>query len=86
MAKRGEIDLGDQVRDRVTGYQGIVTGVHEYLQGCRRMTVQPPIDDQGKMREAYFFDEPQLDIQQKSVHTVDDSDSGGPIERATQPR
>lgn len=36
------INLGDEVQDTVTGFQGIAVSRHVYLQGCDRITIQPP--------------------------------------------
>lgn len=33
--------IGDQVRDKVTGFSGIVVARTEWLNGCIRLTVQP---------------------------------------------
>lgn len=31
--------LGDKVRDRITGYEGVVTGKAEYITGCKQLLV-----------------------------------------------
>ena len=36
-----EIKLGDKVRDRVTGYEGIATSKTEFLNGCIQIEVTP---------------------------------------------
>jgi len=56
------INLGDKVKDQVSGFEGIAVTRHSYLQGCDRITVQPPIDKEGKHPDACNFDEPQLDV------------------------
>ena len=56
------VHLGDAVRDTVTGLKGIVVGVAEYLYGCRRLVVQPPVDKDGKYVEAVWVDEPQVKV------------------------
>jgi hypothetical protein len=61
------IDLGDRVKDSITGFQGIVVIVSEYLQGCRRIVVQPEALHEGKPVEPQYFDEPQLVLVKKSV-------------------
>lgn len=62
-----KIVLGDKVKDSVSGFQGIAVSRHTYLQGCDRITVQPPIDKDGKHPDAMSFDEPQLLIVKASV-------------------
>lgn len=54
------IQLGDRVRDRITGFEGVVIGITDYLYGCRRPIVQPQGMHEGKPKEAQSFDEPQL--------------------------
>lgn len=56
------IRLGDEVRDRITGFQGVVVAKHTYLEGCARFTVQPPIDNEGKLPESHTFDEVILEV------------------------
>ena len=56
------INLGDEVKDTVSGFKGIATARHSYLQGCDRISVQPPIDKDGKHPDSCGFDEPQLKV------------------------
>ncbi len=57
------IELGDLVKDQVSGFKGIATARHTFLQGCDRISVQPAVDKEGKLPETQAFDEPQLDIE-----------------------
>jgi hypothetical protein len=50
------LELGDKVRDTVTGLVGIITGVHQYITGCARASVQPPAQPDGKVPDAYGID------------------------------
>lgn len=57
------VDLGDTVRDAVTGFEGIVEAITVWRFGCRRVTVQPAkLDDSGKPIERQTFDEPTLHV------------------------
>jgi len=47
-----EIKLGKKVRDTITGFEGTVTGIAEYLSGCKRAEVVSN-DDPSK---EYWFD------------------------------
>ena len=62
------IELGDRVKDPVTGHQGIVTCVTTWLHGCIRIGVQPEKAHEGKPIEATYFDQSQLVILKKRVH------------------
>jgi hypothetical protein len=62
------IELGDRVRDRITGYQGIVIGITDWLYGCRRPFVQPEsLDKDGSIVKSESFDEDQLEIVAKGI-------------------
>ncbi len=59
------IKLGDEVKDMVSGFQGIAVARYQYLQGCNRIGVQPPVDRDGKLPEMATFDEPQMEVIEK---------------------
>lgn len=54
------INLGDEVKDVITGFKGIAVARHTYLQGCDRISVQPKINKDGEIPDVCAFDEPQL--------------------------
>lgn len=62
------VNLGDRVKDRVTGFKGIVVATTEWLNGCRRVGVQPEKLEEGKPGDLQWFDEPQVDIVAATVH------------------
>lgn len=77
------VDLGDQVRDLVTGLVGIVTTITLCLNGCRRIGVQPPMGSDGKHPDAWVIDEGQLEVTIKQkVKAKADRSIGGPPEKA----
>ena len=51
--------LGQRYRDPVSEFEGVAIAFHNYLYGCRRVTVAGR-DSDGKPDE-YTFDEPQLE-------------------------
>jgi hypothetical protein len=53
--------LGDVVRDRISGFTGVVTSRTEYLNGCVRWAVSPQQLHEGKPIEAQYFDEEQIE-------------------------
>lgn len=55
-------NLGDKVRDKVTGLSGIVIGRTEWLYGCVRCIVQPQELKDGRPVDNYQVDEPQLEL------------------------
>lgn len=64
--KQMPIELGDKVKDQVTGFSGIVIARVEYLHGCIRFEVQPDKLLDGKPSESSQFDEPQLTLVSKA--------------------
>ncbi len=64
------IELGDRVEDPVTGYKGIAHAITTWMNGCIRIAVQPEtLDKDGKVREDRYFDQGQLRVVKKRVHT-----------------
>ena len=76
------IHLGDLVRDIVTGYEGIVIGITEYLNGCRRPIVQPTkLKEDGTPYEGQAFDEEQLEVVETGRLKLSFAQTGGPEAR-----
>lgn len=49
-----EVKLGNKVKDRVTGFTGIVTGISRYLHGCDRALVESSEIVDGKYLDMAF--------------------------------
>ena len=57
------IKLGQKVRDRITGIEGIAIGRTEWLYGCNRIVIQPKgTGSDGKPIESVVVDEPQCEV------------------------
>jgi hypothetical protein len=56
----GTMQLGDLVKDTITGFSGVVTCKSEWLNGCVRLTLQPVKMKDGKPVESITFDVEQL--------------------------
>lgn len=54
--------LGLRVRDKVTGFEGVVTTVGFELYGCVQAVVHPGLDKDGKARDSTWFDVSRLTI------------------------
>lgn len=59
------VELGDKVKDSVTGYEGIAVAKTTWLHGCIRWLVQPPQRKDGSVPDAQAFDDPQLTVVKK---------------------
>jgi len=67
------IKLGDEVKDKVTGFEGIAMARTEYLYGCVLIGVLLKVlsKDEGKPIDWVWFDEQCLDI-------LSEAKTGGP--------
>lgn len=57
-----KIILGSKVRDWESGVEGIAVTRAEYLNGCVRYGVQPPMGKDGKVPDTEYVDEEQLEV------------------------
>lgn len=72
------IKLGQRVKDKVTGFEGIATAKVIYLNGCVQFCVKPKVDEKGKMVEGEYIDEEQLEVVGEGF-AVDREPNGGPM-------
>lgn len=61
------IELGDKVKDVISGFEGIVIGITNWLHGCKRIGVASQQLKDDKPIDSQWFDEPQVIILQKAV-------------------
>lgn len=77
-----EIKLGMEGRDKITGFEGIITSKVVYLTGCAQFGVTPKCDKDGKVVIAEYFDESRLEVIGNGILNVaafeDTKDLGGP--------
>ena len=78
------VELGDKAKDTVSGFTGIVVGIHDWLNGCTRVTLQPKVDKEGALLESQCFDEPQLKVIKKKTVPKGSRDTGGPAPYKTK--
>lgn len=62
------IELGDRVKDPITGCIGIVVCITTWLHGCIRIGVQPEEVKDGRPVDDRYFDQSQLVVVKKRVH------------------
>ncbi len=87
------IELGQKVKDLVTGFEGIVTAKAEYLNGCVQYCVMPTQTEKGKRPDGEYVDEGQLKVisqgllaakkQAKNTKQDDTYRPGGDMGKAT---
>ena len=67
--------LGKRYRDTISGFEGIATGVFDYLYGCRRVNLEGSVD--GKP-VGHIFDAPQLEeVEGQTIAPSPAASSGG---------
>ena len=59
--------LGDRARDKVSGFEGIVTTQAQHLTGCDRLWLTPRIGDDGKSRDGMWVDIDMVEIVEAGV-------------------
>jgi hypothetical protein len=79
------IELGDRVKDIVTGYEGIAIGKTEWLTGCDTIGICPTeLDKDGKTKNTVWFDVTRIEILEKDAVQLE-FDKDTPEEPATKP-
>ena len=85
MKRNQQINLGDRAKDTITGFSGVVISVHEYLNGCVRVGIQPEkLDKDGKIRESCVFDIEQVELV-KTAKPKNKNPTGGPHNDPSRP-
>lgn len=73
-----EAKLGDKVEDTVSGYKGICVSITDFINGCKRISIQPKIKKDGSLPDDKWFDIEQVKVlKSKVVKTL--APSGGPM-------
>jgi hypothetical protein len=56
------ITLGKEGKDKITGFQGIITARVEYLYGCNQYGLAPKVGEDGTVKGTEFFDEGRIEV------------------------
>ena len=62
-----QVDLGDRVRCKITGFTGIVTAHSRHIAGCDRFWAEPPVGADGKRMEGHWLDIDMIEIVEAAV-------------------
>ena len=74
-------NFGDKVKDRISGYVGIVIANTEWFNGCVRVTVQSQkLAKDGKVADNQTFDIEQLELVKAAAVPVKRRPTGGPMD------
>lgn len=70
------IEFGNEVKDKVTGFKGMVVGRVEYITGCAQFLIQPACKKDNDFIEAKWFDEDRVQVLSKKKKTFGTKDNG----------
>jgi len=86
MTMKGAMALGDRVKDTISGFSGILVCDATWLNGCRRVTVQPEELKDGLPIESRTFDIEQLVLMKKNIRMgPGEVRTGGPHDDPVRP-
>jgi hypothetical protein len=72
------IQLGDEVKDKVSGFSGIAIGRIEYINGCIQFGIKSKVKKTGELpKDNYWVDEKELDIVKKGAVKIEMKRTGG---------
>lgn len=75
-----EFELGQEVKDKITGFAGIVIGRTQWLTNCNTYSIKSKELKDGKPMESVGFDEPSLDLVDPEPIMEESRSTGGPTE------
>jgi len=74
-----KFENGDEVKDGVSGYKGIIRARADYLTGCNRYGVQGQKMKDNKPCEWVWFDEMELTLIKSKKVSYSKMNTGGPL-------
>ena len=73
-----KVKLGDKVKERVTGMEGIVVTHAEWLYGCNRFAVEPEkLKEDGSLHDATWFDEQRVQLVEEKEKPITKNETSG---------
>lgn len=77
-----KIKLGDKVKDKITGFSGVVVAYSKWITGCDTVNVQPTKLRDGKPIEPLSIDVTQVELIKPKVKKRKKTKRGGPRQLA----
>ncbi len=73
------LELGKKAKDKVTGFEGILTGHCKYLYGCDQYLITPPVDKNGSKPDGQWLDSGRIEITGEGINAeeVQADEAGG---------
>jgi hypothetical protein len=72
--KSFKFELGSTLRDKVTGFEGVIVGRGDHISGCDTYGLQPKQLKDGMPQDVKWLDEPRLERVDLPAISVDDRD------------
>lgn len=81
--KEHKFELGQPVKDVITGFKGVAMARIEFLTGCTQYGVTPKLGSDGKIPDTNYFDEDRLVADGKPIKLQPKrTDGPGPAPKA----
>lgn len=78
MSRKRKFDIGQKAKDKISGYEGKITAVTEWYNGCIRYRLEPNhLNPDGELIEDQTFDEEQLELVKEKKMKVPKILTGG---------
>ncbi len=81
-----DIELGDEVKCKVTGFVGIAVMKTEFLNGCVQYSVAPKVGKDNKLQEEMSIDQQQLEVIIPKNKPMKERSTGGATRKAPKMR
>ena len=80
-----QIELGDKVRCKYSGFKGIVVGEYKFINGCVQYAILPKCKDSNEPPKEEAIDSQSLEIIEKHKPIIKE-ENGGPNRRGIRQR
>jgi len=61
------IELGQEAKDKITGFKGVITSRLTFLYGCDQYGISPKANEAGEIKLTEYFDEGRLEITGRGI-------------------
>jgi hypothetical protein len=74
------IELGNKAKDKITGFEGVLTARSQYITGCDQYAITAESEKKGQEPVICWFDEGRIEILAESIapEDVQGEKNGGP--------
>lgn len=78
MNRKNKFKIGEKVRDKISGYEGTITAVTIWFNGCVRYRLEPDhLNADGELIESETFDEEQVEkVKEKKIRAPKNKSGG----------